>query len=179
MGKCCIQCMRYKNRVKKKEKHKYDKNIFLTQRFNKLRLAHTGGITPPTTFKVKPFFLGNHILQDCMCLQPQYCWFALLQVWCSGQGSGVLTRGNVNVPLTPFSCFMCNPCIVLSETKRDVSSREGTGQQIVDVMMQDHHIYILYVWENHILLTNKCMTRFTAPNVLVSLRGNDFNLRIK
>lgn len=47
---------------KKKKKHKYDKNIFLTQRFNKLRLAHTGGITPPTTFKVKPFFLGNHIL---------------------------------------------------------------------------------------------------------------------
>lgn len=24
--------------------------------------AHTGGITPPTTFKVKPFFLRNHIL---------------------------------------------------------------------------------------------------------------------
>lgn len=117
-----------------KKMHKYDKNIFLTQRFNKLHLRRhcshgrnhpTHDLQGQTLFLRKSHLVGLHV-----CLQPQSCWFALLQVWCSGQGSGVLTRGNVNVPLTPFSCFMCNPCIVLSETKRDVSSREGTGQQM-------------------------------------------------
>lgn len=56
----------------KKKMHKYDKTHSShsdTTNSACIDTAHTGGITPPTTFKVKPFFLGkSHLVGLHVCL---------------------------------------------------------------------------------------------------------------
>lgn len=57
---------------KKKKKDKYDKTYSShsdTTNSACVDTAHTGGITPPTTFKVKAFFLGKlHLVGLHACL---------------------------------------------------------------------------------------------------------------